>query len=228
MLLRPAPVAQVLLDIQFTIVHMDHASRQLIGAGRDDVIGLPVADLLQPAERPMVAALLSAVLADGIPRTMDARWRYADGSAQRTATYVSRLGSGPDARLALASRAIAAIGTVATQWQIASLILGGLRTGRATFGTDVFSGPPAEILLILYLAEVEGRSMTAAAIAEATEIGWRLTQRWLHALVESGVIETERGAPVSAETALRLTADGDDRLLQMLTALESPAPIRPA
>lgn len=218
-----APIAQLLVDRSLTVAQADSTIWSLVGGGTDRLIGLPFPDLLVPEDRDATAALLAAVLADGIPRVIAVRWMLPDGGNQPTDAHVSRFGCGEDdARLALACWNPAPASPIAAQWQIATMLLHGLRSGRHQFGDDIISSPPAEILLMLYLAEAEGRSGVAGEIARQTKLDWRLAQRWLRVLIGSGFVELERDEVLTSDSAVRLSGVGDQKLQRILGGLGSP------
>jgi DNA-binding MarR family transcriptional regulator len=219
------PLAQLLIDPSLAVAQVDVTACRLVGAGRQGLIGLPIAELLVPEDRAPVAALLATVLADGIPRMIAARWLHPDGSAHGTDTHVSRLGTGEEARLALAAWMPPCASSVAAHWQVATILLHGLRAGRQQFGGHIISSPPAEILLMLYLAEAEGRSVTASLVAAETGYAWPMVERWLQALIASGFLETEDTPALSPATPLRLTTAGDAGVQQVLSGVGSPLTI---
>lgn len=76
--------------------------------------------------------------------------------------------------------------------------------GKKLFGSDLVTAPPAEILLQLYTAELEGRSVTGTALASVLQISEATLVRWLHVLKQRGLIDLDEEGPVDVAASYRI------------------------
>lgn len=70
------------------------------------------------------------------------------------------------------------------------------------FGENLFSDPAWDILLELFGAKLAGRRVTTSELAQAIEVPLSTTLRWIAALHERGLIESDAVANVTSAVAL--------------------------
>jgi hypothetical protein len=80
----------------------------------------------------------------------------------------------------------------------------GFLAAKQLVGADLVSAPAVEILLELYIAEVEGRCLSGDEIAAAIQLSVANTLRWLRILAGRALIEVERGEPIAADARFRV------------------------
>jgi len=88
----------------------------------------------------------------------------------------------------------------------------------AELGRDLFGDYVGAILIQIYLSEAEGRSLTIADIAEALGMHPGMVLRWLKALRQHGLAQSDAARP----DAVQLTHDGLVKVERLLTATLTP------
>lgn len=104
---------------------------------------------------------------------------------------------------------------------LARIIYRGRRARDEAFSEDALFGEPAwDILLDLYIAEVEGKplSVTAACIGAAVPTSTAL--RWLVILEERGLVRRENDTRDARRVFLYLTRNGHSRMTNFLSQLQ--------
>ncbi len=77
-----------------------------------------------------------------------------------------------------------------------------------------------EILLALYLAELEGQPLTGERLAALIRLGPAATVRWLALLQARGFIEPERGARVAPGASVRISPASKRRIDQVIASAD--------
>lgn len=202
-------VAQCLADADHRLVACDDAYLELLGRERSDVIGCHVLDLTYAPDRPINAIMLRSLASAGQAFSITKRYVRGDGGLVWVTNGVGSIRDGTGRAIVCAtSRAVespvnrdALVRNVAAARRLCAAFL----AGKQLFGADLVSAPAAELLLELYVAEIEGRSLSVDELASAIELGRASTRRWLAILKARGLIEVEGHAPVPAEVSFRIS-----------------------
>lgn len=97
-----------------------------------------------------------------------------------------------------------------------------LRRSRSrTLGENLFSDPAWDILLELYAAKLDQRSLTLSELAPAIATPTSTTARWVALLKDRGLIESEMDSTRPIQVSLRLTEEGLSRMERLLGRLAS-------
>lgn len=213
------PIAHGLIGHDLTVVDVDAAYADLLGASRAEIVGRPALDMLHPDDRRAASLMLHRVRQDGRTLSATVRHHRAGADAAWVNIYVSRIGEGDGAQLVVTCRPLPGDAdrpsAVEAQWRMARLLLQAIDGGKRAFGETLIGNPATEILLLAYLAEAEARAIDAGTLAGRIGVSWPLTRRWLVALHEAGFVEFERPGDVGAEAPVRLTP----RALAMIEAI---------
>jgi DNA-binding MarR family transcriptional regulator len=90
-------------------------------------------------------------------------------------------------------------------------------TRAMLFGADLSTDPIGSLLIGIYLAEAEGRSIGLADAAAHTNIPTSVTERWIKVLQQRGVFEHQDTA-----MDIRLTHSGLNKVEAMLANVYEP------
>ena len=86
------------------------------------------------------------------------------------------------------------------------------RARRAVLGENLFSDPAWDILLELYAAHLGGRGVLQSEFAQRIQIPGSTTARWVAALKERGLVQSETDATDVDQATLYLTNEGAARM----------------
>jgi PAS domain S-box-containing protein len=204
----PRPIAQCISDADQRYLSVDQHYADMLMDVPASFIGRHPLEFTHPDDRIANAALLDRVCHDGTPFSITKRYVRRDGSIQWVNNHISRLSEGGVHRLIVTCRPLdrpAGRSSVERHWRVAKLLIQAFLAGKAEFGGSLITNPVAEMLLLLYTAEMEGRSETLASAAAHMTLALSLVGRWVEAMVDAGLVETEGGTIGGGATALRLT-----------------------
>lgn len=108
--------------------------------------------------------------------------------------------------LAIAEQAPRVLGPLGA---LAALALAWRSKIEAIFESDGFAAAPAwDIMLGLYQAQTDGRSLTLADVVDLSPCAQPTTVRWISALEGMQLVERVKPAPGSAQRVISLTEQG--------------------
>ncbi|WP_267397554.1 MULTISPECIES: PAS domain-containing protein [unclassified Sphingomonas] len=220
------PIAQCISDADQRFLSVDQRYADLLMDAPAALIGRHPLEFTHPDDRSVNAALLDRVCHDGTPFSITKRYVRRDGSIQWVNNHISRLSEGGINRLIATCRPLdqpAGQSSVERHWRVAKLLIQGFIAGKAEFGGSLITSPPAELLLLLYTAEMEGRCETMETAAAHMALPPPLAGRWVDAMVHAGLVETELSKLGDGPTALRLTPRALPAIERIMTGLASAA-----
>lgn len=220
------PIAQCISDADQRLLSVDQRYADLLMDAPAALIGRHPLEFTHPDDRSVNAALLDRVCHDGTPFSITKRYVRRDGSIQWVNNHISRLSEGGVHRLIVTCRPLdrpAGQSRVERHWRVARMLSQAFLDGKEAFGGSLITSPPAEMLLLLYTAEMEGRSETLESAAADMALALPLAGRWMDAMIQAGLIETESSKVSGGPTALRLTPRALPALERTLAGLVSAA-----
>ena len=105
----------------------------------------------------------------------------------------------------------ASTGSDSSQKEVAREILRLRRTRDQLFGT-IFGEPAWDMLLELYVAEIEGESIPVSSVCAASAAPWGTALRHLAKLVEGGWVKRENDPKSNKRVLVSLTASGREHM----------------
>ncbi|MBB5686481.1 hypothetical protein [Sphingobium boeckii] len=91
------------------------------------------------------------------------------------------------------------------------------RIRASLFGAGLFAEPSWDILLEVYIAQEDRRSLLAADICVDINAGWSSVMRWIRVLRSEGLIEGYPALPISENTPITLSRKGDEKMVAYLS-----------
>jgi hypothetical protein len=82
------------------------------------------------------------------------------------------------------------------------------------FRPELFDEHDWDLMLVLYLATVEGRTMDRNEVGRVISVREVVLDRWIAVLVAEGIVDTQ----AAGDGALRLTPEGLDKMQRLLSA----------
>ena len=218
------PVAHCLADQDHRIIACDDAYCALLGIDRANVIGRHPLDLTHPLDRGLNGVLLDSLASGGAAFSITKRYVRGDGGLIWVTNRVApvRDGIGPARISATSMRADSLVtrSALARNVTAARRLCAAFLIGKNLFGSELVSAPGAELLLQLYTAEIEGKSLDGEALASAVQLSVAATIRWLKLLVASGLVEVERSEPITAGAAFRIAKNCEMMLDALIVAAD--------
>lgn len=209
------PSAHCVSTVEGVILAGDRGFCDLLQREEADFVGRSYKLFTDPRDMDRSNRMLS-VLEDGAaPVRLQKRYIRPDGSSVAANLFVTRF-SNPD-RL---------VGTLfwrdhgrqlppARLWE-AALRIRHVHTARVKlFGNELSTDPVGSLLVGIYLAEAEGRSLALAEIAEYAGMAQTAASRWLKLLQERGFVE----AAAEASEGIQLSQEGLLRTESMLATV---------
>ncbi|MEE8610507.1 MAG: helix-turn-helix domain-containing protein [Sphingomonas aquatilis] len=216
---RQMPAAHCVSSLDGVILQADQAFLDLLKREESDVIGASFRDITDPRDLQRSVDML-AMLEDGAaPLRFQKRYLRPDGTTIAANLLVTRF-SDPDRLIAtLFWRDNGRQLPPARLWATALSIRHVHETRVRLFGPDLSTDPIGSILIGVYLAEAEGRSIGISQIAAYAGIARSTTQRWVAVLQQRGIIERDGDPTID----LLLTQSGLQRVEAMLaTVYDAP------
>jgi PAS domain S-box-containing protein len=225
MTVRTAPVAQCIADDDWRIIAVDDAYTELLGRPRDEILGRSPLEFTAPVDQAINDALLRRLSRDERAFRIIKRYVRGDGALQWVSNHVStfRDGAGPRRILATceAQDESAAAGDVVRLRRDAVALLRTIGSAKHAFGDDLIGSPALEALLHLYLAEMEGRSLTPRCIAALIRHSEAVTLRWIKVLEQRRYAEVERAIPLDLAAPMRISGVAQ-RMMEDITGTLQP------
>jgi DNA-binding transcriptional ArsR family regulator len=104
------------------------------------------------------------------------------------------------------------------------------RQRERIFGENLFSDPAWDLLLLLFIAEEEGRHVTVSTLCSEAPVPPTTAHRWILALLEQGLVTRSRDSKDGRLRYIRLTGESHEALRCYLWTCEGvwplPRPLR--
>ena len=181
-----------------------------------ELIGMSYLSITHPDDRANNARLIDALLLNDAPITIHKRYLRADGGVVPVKVIASRFDAGErNERLVGTICWREGEGTTAEQlWRTAYRIEALARLRNTLLGADLFPDNPMNILLRVYMAEMEGRAITLVRLVEELDLAAPIVSRWMAVLTAHGLLD-----PTTDAAGPRQLSDlGVSRLEQLLRA----------
>ena len=204
------------------ILHADQGFLDLLKRSENDVIGISYRQITDPRDLQRSADMLAVLKEGAAPVRLQKRYLRPDGTSIAANLLITRF-SGPDRLISTLfwhddGRDL----PPARLWE-AALRIRHVHDARVRlFGADLSTDPIGSLLIGIYLAEAEGRSIGLNNIATYAGIANSTAARWVTVLQQRGIIERAEDTTID----LQLTRSGVDSVEAMLATVYD-APIQP-
>ncbi|KQN28309.1 PAS domain S-box protein [Sphingomonas sp. Leaf34] len=209
------PAAHCVSSLEGTILHADQGFLDLLKRREDEVIGISYRQITDPRDLERSADMLALLREGAAPVRLQKRYLRPDGTSIAANLLVTRF-SGPDRLIStLFWHDNGRDPPPARLWEAALRIRHVHDARIRLFGADLSTDPIGSVLIGIYLAEAEGRSIGLAKIATYAGIANSTAARWVEVLQQRGIVEGEHDALID----LRLSQSGLDRVEAMLATV---------
>lgn len=197
------------------ILHADQGFLDLLKRREGDVIGISYRQITDPQDLQRSADMLAVLKEGAAPVRLQKRYLRPDGTSIAANLLITRF-SGPDRLISTLfwhdnGRDL----PPARLWE-AALRIRHVHDARVRlFGADLSTDPIGSLLIGIYLAEAEGRSIGLNKIATYAGIANSTAARWVTVLQQRGIIERKEDTTID----LQLTRSGLDRVEAMLATV---------
>ncbi len=213
------PAAHCVSSLEGVILHADQGFLDLLKRREDEVIGISYRQITDPRDLERSADMLAVLKEGAAPIRLQKRYLRPDGTSIAANLLVTRF-SRPDRLIStLFWHDNGRDPPPARLWEAALRIRHVHDARIRLFGADLSTDPIGSLLIGIYLAEAEGRSIGLVKIATYAGIANSTAARWVAVLQQRGIVDGEHDATID----LRLTQSGLDRVEAMLaTVYEAP------
>ncbi|MES3055606.1 hypothetical protein C8J46_11170 [Sphingomonas sp. PP-F2F-A104-K0414] len=209
------PAAHCVSSLEGTILHADQGFLDLLKRCEDEVIGISYRQITDPRDLERSADMLALLKEGAAPVRLQKRYLRPDGTSIAANLLVTRF-SGPDRLIStLFWHDNGRDPPPARLWEAALRIRHVHDARIRLFGADLSTDPIGSVLIGIYLAEAEGRSIGLSKIATYAGIANSTAARWIEVLQQRGIVEGEHDATID----LRLSQSGLDRVEAMLATV---------
>jgi PAS domain S-box-containing protein len=199
---------------------VDAAFCDMVRRPGSDLVGrsyrvITVADDIAKSQR-----MLEGLVDRAVPTKLRKRYHRPDGSVVEADLLVSRFDDAGHLVSTLFWQEPSPLApSPLRMWRAAVQVRHLYSCRMAELGPDLFGDHVGAILIQIYLAEAEGRSLTIEDIAVAMAMNPGTVVRWLKALRQHGLAQSDAERP----DAVQLTHDGLVKVERLLTATLTPA-----
>jgi len=215
------PVAHCVSSMTGIILDFDEGFCRLVQRRPDQLIGKSYKTITAPADLFKSGKMLMGLIDKASPTHLRKSYVRPDGSLIKADLLVSKFGN--EGRLITTLSWIEGKqeSSPSRLWKAALRVKHVYDARLIEFGKDLFSDHVGLILLHMYLAEAEGRVVTASQVAKLISIPEQSIDRWVNALVQRGLVEM----PVNNLGYIQLSQDGLLRLERLFFATLAPEPL---
>jgi DNA-binding MarR family transcriptional regulator len=100
------------------------------------------------------------------------------------------------------------------------------RSRTAVFGSGIFSDPAWDLLLQLYVAELDHRDRSLSELIKSMATPVSVVTRWITALVEAGIVASTRDPQTGGSLSISLTKDAATKMERLIAQWASELPTR--
>lgn len=212
------PAGHCVSSVEGVILNADQGFLDLLQRPVDEVIGVSYRQITDARDLDRSADMLAALQDGAAPVRLQKRYLRPDGSSVAANLLVTRFDN-PDRLISTLfwhenGRPL----PPARLWE-AALRIRHVHDARVSlFGADLSTDPIGSLLIGIYLAEAEGRVVRLVDIATYASISPSVSERWIKALQQRGILEDR-----DAKTEIGLTQSGLNKVEAMLaTVYEAP------
>lgn len=211
----PALIGHTIADDAGRLLAVDPQVCEIMHREERELIGVSFETLTHVDDRARnIAALASLAVRDG-PLAIRKRYVRPDGSSVWSHVQVSRLEAAGGNRLIgtieLVNPDIAKRGPESL-WRSARRVDALIQRRRRQLGDDLFADYGWLVLLQIYLAEAEGRTMTIRETADRAAVRSAVVERWIAVFRARGLLDR----PEWPDLAPQMTAYGMRQVEQLL------------
>jgi PAS domain S-box-containing protein len=215
-----AAVGQCLLNRDHEVVSADATFAAIVSQRAEDLIGKSELELTHHADRAASIQLFNHLRQSGSSCSITKRYLRVDGSPIWVTNHVFRgtADQDPEAIRISSSQRVRPLpeGSVTRSWRLAALLIAGLNASKALLGGDLVSAAPLEALLLLYMAEEDGRSLTVDDLADASGLPPDVMARWVAVFVARDIVDLADRPNAMRQSTLRITKRGYDTIGELL------------
>ncbi len=224
-----AKLGRLMVDASGTILEVDAAFCATMRMAAEDLIGRNALGFTAPADRDRCVSVLAQVMAERVPLATVKRMLRADGTHVWVANSLRPIEwtGGTIACEILSDEAVPPSDWVEPSilLRVARFILATRRAREKAFSAHIFGDPAWDIMMLAYVSEAEGRTLSTADLHASIGISLGNASRWIRALNAEALLEYEDdGASKALVTSpIRLSSAGHRRLERFLSSLHEAA-----
>ena len=207
------PTAHCVSTTDGIILAADQGFLDLVRRPETHVVGHSYRDLTDPRDVAKSADMIATLIDRAAPILLHKRYSRPDGTMIAATLLVTRF-SEPDRLVTTLFWSDPESELHPTRLRDAALRVRSFHSARnAEFGRDLNTDPIGCLLISIYLAEAEGRSIDSRQLATEADIPLTVTLRWITVLRERGLVQ--HSAPGAA--GVQFTAKGIAKMERSLT-----------
>jgi hypothetical protein len=212
------PSAHCVSTVHGVILDADQGFLDLVRRTLPETVGASYATITDPRDLPKSAAMLTALVPNAAPVRLQKRYVRPDGTSVSANILVTRF-TDPDRLVStLYWNETGRTLPPARLWAAALHVRHVLAVRRSAFGGELFADGLEHMLIEIYLAEAEGRTISVGELLEKVALAPSVAKRWMLVLRDRGLLhstETER-------LDLYLTQAGLEKMEKILSAVVHP------
>lgn len=217
----------VVLDQQGAIIEADDGFETLLMSPVAKLRGRNVLSFTAPADRQECTQAIAGLRTTGRPFDITKRFIRQDESILWVRNSVSRMTIQQTELIVATCTPVLPVVRRRTPGALldsAHLHAAMVRARNNVGDPLLLSGASWPLLLEVYIAEAEGRLVSASTLGDHLGQSWAASQRWINALVGADVLEVEIGNPApDAPKTYRLTSGTVERLEEYLSTFSRHA-----
>ena len=208
------PVAHCVSSMTGIILDFDEGFCQLVRRRPDQLVGLSYKAITAPDDLFKSSEMLVSLINKASPTHIRKGYVRPDGSVIKADLLVSKFGNEGRLIATLSWTEGPQESSPSKLWKAALRVKHIYDARIIELGKDLFSDHVGLILLHMYLAEAEGRVVTASQVAKLISLPAQSMDRWVKALTQRGLLEVID----DASGYIQLSQDGILRLERLFAA----------
>lgn len=213
-----------LADDRWRLVDADDAMVEALGYPRDHLLGRDLVELMHEDDRSFARERLAELMQDGASVGMRQRFHTADGRLLWMTSHVSLFGAAQRRQLMATVEPMgeaAAEDLRAVLRRSAERILARRRLRDGFFGSDMFGEPAFDLLLDLFVQEIDGSNAYTTNVAVASGAPMTTALRQIAMLVDRGYVRRAPDPVDRRRVMLQMTEQGFQTMWDYLYAAEN-------